>query len=80
MTGWRCGYICLNSDSRKLDGLRENVPKLARVRISSNLPVQIVRYPGVAWPTRSHYRDGTEVTQTKRLCRKAAELHKRNLL
>ena len=41
MTGWRCGYICTNSDSRKLDDLRKNVPKLARVRISANLPVQI---------------------------------------
>ena len=41
MTGWRCGYICMNSASRKLDGLREDIPKLARVRIASNLPVQM---------------------------------------
>lgn len=40
MTGWRCGYICMNSRSRKLDQFREDVPKLARVRIASNLPVQ----------------------------------------
>ena len=40
MTGWRCGYICMNSQSRKLDQFREDVPKLARVRIASNLPVQ----------------------------------------
>jgi aspartate/methionine/tyrosine aminotransferase len=39
MSGWRIGYIAFN-DSRKLDILRENVPKLARVRIASNLPVQ----------------------------------------
>ena len=50
MTGWRCGYICLNSDSRKLDGLRENVPKLARVRISSNLPVQIAAIQALRGP------------------------------
>ena len=40
MTGWRCGYICFNSASQRLDLLRKNVPKLARVRISANLPVQ----------------------------------------
>jgi aspartate/methionine/tyrosine aminotransferase len=41
MTGWRCGYICLNSESKRLEPLRSNIPKLARVRIASNLPVQI---------------------------------------
>ena len=40
MSGWRCGYICINSSSNKLNDLRDNVPKLARVRISSNFPVQ----------------------------------------
>jgi len=39
MSGWRIGYIAFNN-SKKLDLLRENVPKLARVRIASNLPVQ----------------------------------------
>jgi alanine-synthesizing transaminase len=40
MTGWRCGYMCINSNSSKLDDFRINVPKLARVRIAANLPVQ----------------------------------------
>jgi alanine-synthesizing transaminase len=40
MTGWRCGYMCMNTSSSKLDDFRNNVPKLARVRIASNLPVQ----------------------------------------
>jgi len=40
MTGWRCGYMCMNTSSSKLDDFRINVPKLARVRIASNLPVQ----------------------------------------
>ncbi|MGA9928995.1 MAG: aminotransferase class I/II-fold pyridoxal phosphate-dependent enzyme [Nitrososphaeraceae archaeon] len=40
MTGWRCGYICMNSNCSKLENIRNNIPKLARVRISSNLPVQ----------------------------------------
>jgi alanine-synthesizing transaminase len=62
MTGWRCGYICLNSDSRKLDGLRENVPKLARVRISSNLPVQIAAIQALRGP-RDHI---TEMVQKLR--------------
>ncbi|MEK6966450.1 MAG: aminotransferase class I/II-fold pyridoxal phosphate-dependent enzyme, partial [Thermoproteota archaeon] len=39
MSGWRIGYIAFNSSS-KLDLIRENLPKLARVRISTNLPVQ----------------------------------------
>ena len=40
MTGWRCGYICMNSDCQKLENIRSNIPKLARVRIAANLPVQ----------------------------------------
>lgn len=41
MTGLRCGYICMNNNSRQLDPLRQNIFKLARVRIASNFPVQI---------------------------------------
>jgi len=40
MTGWRCGYICMNSKCQKLENIRNNIPKLARVRIATNLPVQ----------------------------------------
>jgi aspartate/methionine/tyrosine aminotransferase len=50
MTGWRCGYICMNSNSRKLDGLRQDVPKLARVRIASNLPVQLAAVQALRGP------------------------------
>ncbi len=39
MSGWRIGYIAFNNSS-KLDLIKENLPKLARVRISTNLPVQ----------------------------------------
>ena len=39
MSGWRIGYFAFN-DSPQLDLIRENLPKLARVRISTNLPVQ----------------------------------------
>ncbi len=39
MTGWRLGYIAFNNSS-KLAQIRESLPKLARVRICSNLPVQ----------------------------------------
>ena len=39
MSGWRIGYIAFN-DSPQLTSIRENLPKLARVRISTNLPVQ----------------------------------------
>jgi alanine-synthesizing transaminase len=40
MTGWRCGYVCMNGDCLKLENIRNNIPKLARVRIATNLPVQ----------------------------------------
>lgn len=39
MTGWRIGYIAFNR-SESLQDLRDVLPKLARVRICSNLPVQ----------------------------------------
>ena len=39
MTGWRIGYIGFNNSS-KLEQIREILPKLSRVRICSNLPVQ----------------------------------------
>jgi len=39
MSGWRIGYIAFNQSS-KLDELKENLPKLARVRIATSLPVQ----------------------------------------
>jgi alanine-synthesizing transaminase len=50
MTGWRCGYMCMNSNSKELDELRVNVPKLARVRISANLPVQIAAVQALRGP------------------------------
>ena len=49
MSGWRIGYIAFN-DSKKLDILRENVPKLARVRIASNLPVQYAALESLRGP------------------------------
>ena len=39
MSGWRIGYIAFNQ-SPQLEAIRENLPKLARVRIATNLPVQ----------------------------------------
>ena len=39
MTGWRIGYIAFNK-SPQLEQIRDALPKLARVRICSNLPVQ----------------------------------------
>ena len=39
MSGWRIGYIAFNQ-SPQLKELREHLPKLARVRIATNLPVQ----------------------------------------
>ena len=39
MSGWRIGYIAFN-ESPQLDEIRENLPKLARVRIATSLPIQ----------------------------------------
>jgi alanine-synthesizing transaminase len=50
MTGWRCGYVCFNTNSHGLDELRKNVPKLARVRISANLPVQVAAVEALRGP------------------------------
>ncbi|MGC1927881.1 MAG: aminotransferase class I/II-fold pyridoxal phosphate-dependent enzyme [Candidatus Nitrosopolaris sp.] len=71
MTGWRCGYICLNGDSRKLDNLRENVPKLARVRISANLPVQIAAIQALRGP-QDHIKE-----MVQKLCKRRDYIVKR---
>ena len=49
MSGWRIGYIAFN-DSPQLDAIRENLPKLARVRISTNLPVQYAALESLRGP------------------------------
>jgi alanine-synthesizing transaminase len=65
MTGWRCGYICINSDCQQLDDLRENLPKLARVRISSNLPVQIAAVEALR-NSQSHIGEMVEKLRRRR--------------
>ena len=65
MTGWRCGYICFNSNSRGLDELRNNVSKLARVRISANLPVQIAAVEALRGP-QAHIIDLVEKLRRRR--------------
>jgi alanine-synthesizing transaminase len=65
MTGWRCGYICTNSNSRKLDDIRKNVPKLARVRISANLPVQIAAVQALRGP-QDHIKEMVEKLRRRR--------------
>lgn len=49
MSGWRIGYIAFNQ-STQLDALRENLPKLARVRIATNLPVQYAALESLRGP------------------------------
>jgi len=39
MSGWRIGYIAFNQSSQ-LEAIQEHLPKLARVRIATSLPVQ----------------------------------------
>ena len=49
MTGWRIGYIVFNKSPR-LDALRTNLPKLARVRIATNLPIQYAALESLRGP------------------------------
>ncbi|MHA7648092.1 aminotransferase class I/II-fold pyridoxal phosphate-dependent enzyme [Nitrosopumilus sp. S4] len=49
MSGWRIGYIAFNQ-SPQLDALRENLPKLARVRIATSLPVQYAALESLRGP------------------------------
>lgn len=49
MSGWRIGYIGFNN-SKKLDALRADLPKLARVRIATNLPVQYAALESLRGP------------------------------
>jgi alanine-synthesizing transaminase len=65
MTGWRCGYICTNGNSRKLNEIRENIPKLARVRISTNLPVQIAAVQALQGP-QDHITEMVEKLRRRR--------------
>jgi aspartate/methionine/tyrosine aminotransferase len=49
MTGWRIGYIAFNN-SPQLESIREHLPKLARVRICSNYPVQYAAIESLRGP------------------------------
>ena len=49
MSGWRVGYIVFNN-SPQLDPIREHLPKLARVRISSNHPAQYAALESLRGP------------------------------
>jgi aspartate/methionine/tyrosine aminotransferase len=49
MSGWRIGYIAFNQ-SPQLAELREHLPKLARVRIATSLPVQYAALESLRGP------------------------------
>ena len=49
MSGWRIGYIAFNQ-SPQLEEIRENLPKLARVRIATSLPVQYAALESLRGP------------------------------
>ena len=49
MSGWRIGYIVFNN-SPQLDLIREHLPKLARVRISTSHPVQYAALESLQGP------------------------------
>jgi aspartate/methionine/tyrosine aminotransferase len=49
MSGWRIGYITFNQ-SPQLAELREHLPKLARVRIATSLPIQYAALESLRGP------------------------------
>jgi len=49
MSGWRIGYIAFNN-SPQLSSIREHLPKLTRVRISTNHPVQYAALESLRGP------------------------------
>jgi len=49
MSGWRIGYIAFNN-SPQLNSIKEHLPKLARVRISTNHPVQYAALESLRGP------------------------------
>ena len=49
MSGWRIGYIAFNQ-SPQLEAIRKNLPKLARVRIATSLPVQYAALESLRGP------------------------------
>jgi len=49
MSGWRVGYIAFNN-SPQLASIREHLPKLSRVRISTNHPVQYAALESLRGP------------------------------
>jgi len=49
MSGWRIGYIAFNQ-SPQLEALQENLPKLARVRIATNHPIQYAALESLRGP------------------------------
>ena len=65
MTGWRCGYIYANGNSPALDNFRKNVPKLARVRIATNLPVQVAATEALRGP-QDHIEDMVDKLRKRR--------------
>lgn len=62
MSGWRIGYIAFNQSPR-LDAIREHLPKLARVRIATSLPVQYAALESLRGP-QGYVKDF--VSQVKR--------------
>ena len=62
MSGWRIGYMAFNQSPR-LEAIREHLPKLARVRIATNLPIQYAALESLRGP-QGYIRDF--VTQVKR--------------
>ena len=49
MSGWRIGYIAFNQ-SPQLEAIKEHLPKLARVRIATSLPVQYAALESLRGP------------------------------
>jgi len=66
MSGWRVGYIVFNN-SPQLDSIREHLPKLSRVRISSNHPAQYAALESLRGPQEYVHEFVTELKKHRDL-------------
>jgi aspartate/methionine/tyrosine aminotransferase len=66
MSGWRIGYITFNQ-SPQLEAIKEHLPKLARVRIATSLPVQYAALESLRGPQEYINEFVTEIKKRRDL-------------
>ena len=65
MTGWRLGYMYFRDQEGVLEGLREAVVKLARIRLCTNTPVQVAAIEALRGP-QDHVKEMVDKLRERR--------------